>query len=87
MNFIVGIIIGALSVCAVWVALDVERKCMTQSVRVIKGAVSPYINIGEVVVCAENWEISNIYGPEAKNFYGKIELRDWDSEEFIGEDR
>ena len=61
------------------------RQCMTQAVHVMDTvgmSESPFIIIGEVVICGSDWKISNIYGPNAETFYGRIKLRDWDSEEF-----
>jgi len=46
---------------------------------------TPFTIIGEVVICARDWQISNIYGPDVETFYGRIKLRDWDSKEFTTE--
>ena len=102
MQFIAGIvIIGILGICSLWIALDsftttpieivetVEtRKCMTQQIYITSQSMSnpPYMIIGEAVICANDWKISNVYGPDAETFYGQIELRDWDSKEFIEEE-
>lgn len=64
------------------------RQCMTQAVHVMDTtgmSESPFIIIGEVVICGRDWQISNMYGPDAEHFYGKIKLRDWDSNEFTTE--
>ena len=97
MRFIAGILIGLLGTCSLWIVLDsfgsptieetVEiRKCMTQQVHLINTRESAFIIVGEAVICAKDWQISNIYGPDAETFYGRIKLRDWDSEEFFIEE-
>ena len=100
MRFIAGILIGILGTCSLWIVLDslgsptvetveetVEiRKCMTQQVHLINTRESAFIIVGEAVICANDWQISNIYGPDAETWYGRIKLRDWDSEEFFIEE-
>jgi len=88
-RFITGLAIGALGVFLAWSIMatpnDVQmetRKCMTQQVHIINTATSAFIIIGEAVICAKDWQISDIYGPDAETFYGRIKLRDWDSKEF-----
>ena len=70
--------------------VEESRQCMTQQVhlRSIPSSTNnyPYIIVGESVICGRDWQISNIYGPDVETFYGRIELRDWDSEEFIREE-
>jgi len=95
-KFIVGITIGILGTLLFWFIIEpsdspiVEtRKCMTQATHLLRvvpaGSPSLYISIGDVVICAKDWQISNVYGPDAETFYGRIKLRDWDSNEFTSE--
>ena len=58
---------------------------MTQQVHLITARTSAFIIVGEAVICAKDWQISNIYGPDAETFYGRIKLREWDSNEFTSE--
>ena len=93
-KFIAGLAIGIVGVLFIWLMIDSltvtpeARKCMTQQIYLIdpsSGGNSPFIIIGESVICARDWQISNIYGPDAETFYGRIKLRDWDSKEFTTE--
>ena len=95
-KFIVGLTIGIVGTLSIWLIMSpsntpmVEtRKCMTQTAHLLRvvpaGSPSLYISIGDVVICAKDWQISNVYGPDAETFYGRIKLRDWDSNEFTSE--
>ena len=83
-KFITGVLIGTVGVLFIW--LIVDSQCMTQQIHLRSSPSSndsyPYITVGESVICAKDWQISNIYGPDAETFYGRIKLRDWDSKEF-----
>ena len=89
-KFIVGVTIGIVGTLSIGLMLDESstesRKCMTQQVHLINSTASAFIIVGEAVICAKDWQISNIYGPDAETFYGRIKLRDWDSEEFFIEE-
>ena len=92
-KFIVGITIGILGTLFSWVIIEpsdspiVEtRKCMTRQVHLINAAASAFVIVGEAVICARDWQISGIYGPDAETFYGRIKLRDWDFKEFTTEE-
>jgi len=91
-KFIVGLTIGIVGTLSIWLVMSpsntpmVEtRKCMTQQVHLINARASAFIIVGETVICAKDWQFSNIYGPDAETFYGRIKLRDWDSNEFTSE--
>lgn len=93
-RFIVGLTIGIIGTLALWligpsdvpIAPIVEtRKCMTQQVHLINSTTSAFIIVGEAVICARDWQISNVYGPDAETWYGRVKLRDWDFKEFITE--
>ena len=91
-KFITGVLIGTVGVLFIWLIVDSltfipeKRQCMTQQIHLRSSPSSndsyPYITVGESVICAKGWQISNIYGPDAETFYGRIKLRDWDSKEF-----
>jgi len=90
-RLIVGLIIGIMGTLAIWLIIDStdeSRQCMTQQVHLIPPDINgeaASIIIGEAVICAKDWHISNIYGPNADIFYGRIKLREWDSNEFTTE--
>ena len=90
-KFITGLSIGIVGVLFIWLMIDSltvtpeSRKCMTQQVHLINTSASAFIIVGESVICAKDWQISNIYGPDAEAFYGRIKLREWDSNEFTSE--
>ena len=91
-KFIVGLTIGIVGTLSIWLIMSpsntpmVEtRKCMTQQVHLINAVASAFVIVGEAVICARDWQISGIYGPDAETFYGRIKLREWDSNEFTSE--
>lgn len=90
-KFIAGLFIGIIGILFVWLMVNSltvtpeSRKCMTQQVHLVDTRSSSFIIVGETVICARDWQISNIYGPDAEAFYGKIKLREWDSHEFTTE--
>ena len=90
-KFITGLSIGIVGVLFIWLMIDSltvtpeARKCMTQQVHLVDTRSSSFIIVGETVICAKDWQISNIYGPDAEAFYGRIKLREWDSNEFTTE--
>ena len=88
---ITGLVIGILGGVCIWLGFNslgntetIERQCITQQVYVLRPDIS--IIVGEVVICGRDWEISNVMGPDAETWYGRVELRDWNSEEFKGEE-
>ena len=88
-KFIVGLTIGIVGMLSIGLMLDESstesRKCMTQQVHLINAAASAFVIVGETVICARDWQISGIYGPDAETWYGRVKLRDWDFKEFITE--
>ena len=90
-KFITGLSIGIVGVLFIWLMVDSliitpeSRKCMTQQVHLINTSESAFIIVGEAVICAKDWQISNIYGPDAETWYGRIKLREWDLNEFTTE--
>ena len=97
LKFIIGLLLGIGGTLFIWLIIGsasisplikdtpTTRKCMTQQVYVFnpkREGISASINIGETVICAKDWQISEIYGPDAEAFYGRIKLRDWDLNEF-----
>ena len=90
-KFITGLSIGIVGVLFIWLMINSltitpeSRKCMTQQVHLINTSESAFIIVGEAVICAKDWQISNIYGPDAETWYGRIKLREWDLNEFTTE--
>ena len=88
---ITGLVIGILGGACLWLVINslgntetIKRQCITQQVFLLTPDVS--IIIGEVVICGRDWEISNIVGPDVETWYGRVKLREWNPEEFTGEE-
>jgi hypothetical protein len=85
------LVIGILGGACLWLGINslgstetIERQCITQQVYVLRPDVS--MIIGEVVICGRDWEISNVVGPDVETWYGRVKLREWNPEEFTGDE-
>ena len=93
---ITGLVIGILGGACLWLVINslgntetIERQCITQQVYLLRPdtrRMSPFVSIGEVVICGSDWKISNVMGPDAETWYGRVKLRDWNPEEFKKEE-
>ena len=90
-KIIIGLVIGILGGVCFWIGINslgstetIERQCITQQVFLLRPDVS--IIIGEVVICGRDWEISNVVGPDVETWYGRVKLREWNPEEFTGDE-
>ena len=92
---ITGLVIGILGGACLWLGFNsldnteridtIEEQCMTTPVFLLAPdtrRMSPFISIGEVVICGSDWKISNVMGPDAETWYSRVKLRDWNPEEF-----
>ena len=96
---ITGLVIGILGGVCIWLGFNslgsteridtIEKQCMTTPVFLLAPdtrRMSPFVSIGEVVICGRDWEISNVMGPDAETWYGRVKLREWNPEEFTGDE-